>query len=383
MEKIKAIYNAQLVLETGIVWDGVLLVEGERIAAFGPRRDVEIPVGAEKIDAHGAYVGPGFVDIHVHGGGGYETYEKPREAAEFFLRHGATSILASPLYSLPFAEFMEGIRTIREAMPKAKSIRGMYMEGPYTNPKYGANYDTNPWRHGILPEEYKALCDAAGRDALVWTVAPEREGLMPFLEYARQVNPEVRFALGHSEATPDEVRALGEYIPTILTHAMDATGRKPLYGGTRGVGPDEYCMTAPDMYAELISDSCAIHVHPDLQRLLLHTKGVGRMILITDSTNYPFAPPENLAHVKDLNFDHLGGIAGSKLTMDMACRNVMAATACGIAETFLMASTNPAEAVGLGKELGSISVGKKAALVFTDDKFNVQNVMLDGEMCTF
>ena len=187
----------------------------------------------------------------------------------------------------------------------------------------------------------------------------------------------MRFALGHSEATPDEVRALGAYMPTILTHAMDATGRKPLYGGTRGVGPDEYCMTAPDMYAELISDSCCIHVHADLQRLLLHAKGVGRMILISDSTNFPFAPPENLAHVTDLNFDHMGGIAGSKLTMDKACRNVMAATACGIAEAFLMASTNPANAVGLGKELGSIAVGKKAALVFTDDKFNVQSVMLD------
>ena len=91
--------------------------------------------------------------------------------------------------------------------------------------------------------------------------------------------------------------------------------------------------------------------------------------------------PEKFANVTDLNFDPWGGIAGSKLTMDKACKNVMAHTNCGIAQAFVMASTNPAKAIGLYDELGSIEKGKVADLVFVDDVFNVQHVMLNGEFC--
>lgn len=68
----------------------------------------------------------------------------------------------------------------------------------------------------------------------MWTIAPERPDIRPFLEYARKVNPEVKFAIGHSEATPMEIRALGKYRPTIQTHSMNATGRKEVSRGTRG-----------------------------------------------------------------------------------------------------------------------------------------------------
>ena len=97
---VKVIENAQIVLENGILWDGVLLVEGERIAAYGSAREMacRIPEDAMRIDAKGAYVGPGFVDIHVHGSGGYLNYQEPVKAAECALRHGTTSMLATPCY---------------------------------------------------------------------------------------------------------------------------------------------------------------------------------------------------------------------------------------------------------------------------------------------
>ena len=85
----------------------------------------------------------------------------------------------------------------------------------------------------------------------------------------------------------------------------------------------------------------------------------------------------------DLNFDHNGHIAGSKLTMDMACRNIMTHTNCGIAQAFLMASTNPAKVLGMDDEIGSIEKGKIADLVFVDDRFNVKKVMLSGMVCEF
>lgn len=379
---MKAIVNANIVLEGRIIWDGSLLVENGKIAAFGKASDVEIPDGAEVIDAGGKYVGPGFVDIHVHGGGGYNTYENPKSAAEHFLKHGATTILATPLYSQTFEELIESFRLIREEMKTNKCIKGIYSEGPYTNPDYGCNSHHNPWRGPIDMEKCKALVDAAGEDILVWTVAPEREDLKAFLEYARKVNPNVIFALGHSEATPEQIREQMPfpYQPRILTHAMNATGTIGESHGLRGRGPDEYCAKEDEMYAELISDSCAIHVKPDMQQMLLHNKGIDKVILITDSTTFDGAPPERYSHVTDLSFDDRGGIAGSRMTMDQACRNIMQNSACGIAQAFLMASTNPAKAVGLYDVLGSITIGKNADLVFTDDMFNILKVMQEGEM---
>ena len=382
---VTVIKNAQIVLENGILWDGVLLIEGDRIKKFGAARDMEcyIPEGVCCIDAEGAYVGPGFVDIHVHEGGGYSTYFEPVEAADFFLRHGATTILATPSYDLCFEKFLNAIRTVKASLEKAPTIRGLYLEGPYLNPDYGSHSYANPWRGPIEPDQFMSLVDEAGTLAKVWTVAPEREGLMPFLEYARKVNPDVVFAVGHSEATPDQIRRMGKYRPTLQSHSMNATGRLPVFAGTRGYGPDEYCMKEPDVYTELISDSCGIHVHPEIQQLLLHNKGIHRTILITDSTVYYEPTPPELAYVNDLNFDATGTIAGSKMTMDQACRNIMTHTNCGIAQAFLMASRNPARAVGLDQEVGTIEPGKRADLVFVDDKFHIQQVMLGGKLCDF
>ena len=374
MIKIKAIKNAQVVTERGIIWDGVIIIENDKIKKFGSFRDISIPEGAEVIDASGAYVGPGFVDIHVHAGGGYSTSYQPVEAAKFFLSHGETTILATPSYDQNTAELVEAMRCIKEGMKKTKVIKGIYSEGPYMNPDYGANTFNNPWRHGIHVDE-------AGDAVKVWAIAPELPNLLPFLEYARKVNPDVIFALGHTEATPAEIRALGaNYIPTIMTHCMNATGRKPRYGGTRDFGPDEYCFKETDMYAEMISDSCGIHVHPEMQQLLIHTKGVDKVILITDSTVHDDPTPPEFAHVTDLNFDSQGGISGSKMTMDLACKNIMKSTNCGIAQAFLMASTNPAKAIRMYDKIGSIDIGKNADLVFVDDKFNIKKVMLEGEI---
>ena len=386
MKITKALKNCQIVLEDGILWDAVLLLSDNKIAAFGPARETEIPEDAEVIDANGDYVGPGFVDIHAHGGGGFQTSLNPVEAAEHFLRHGETSLLCTPSGSAskPREEIVEIIHRIRDAMKVAKNIKGIHMEGPYYNPNYGANKKLNTWGYKpIVAEDFVPLVDAGGTDIKNWMIGPERvhEGLLDFLAYARKVNPDVIFSVGHSDATPAQIRALGKYKPKNITHITNATGRQP--APVRPFGPDEYALKEPDMYAELISDSLAVHVPPELQRYVIKGKTVDKMILITDSTVYPNPPPPHYAHVTDINFDNFGGIAGSKLTMDQACKNVMKHTTCGITETFLMASRNPARLLGLDDEIGSIEVGKTADLVIVNDRFDVKTVILGGEVCKF
>ncbi len=380
---LTVIENAKLVLENGIIWDAVVIINDGRIAGYGRRGDVDIPTGALHIDAKGAYVGPGFVDIHVHRGAGHSTSLDPVEASKYFLEHGETTILATPSYGMDHKTLMEAIRTVKANIKEAKTIRGIYFEGPYTNPDYGSHSYSNPWRHGVVPEEFRAFVDEAGELARVWTIAPERENIVSFLEYARKVNPDVIFALGHSEALPSEIRALGKYRPKIMTHTFNATGRTNYRRGLRGTGPDEYSLNEPEVYNELISDSMGIHVNHEMQQLLINAKGYSRVMLITDSTTYNNPNPERYKNVTDLNFGEQGEIAGSKLTMEKACRNIMAHTNTGIAQAFLMASTTPARCIGLDGELGRIDIGLRADLVFVDDTFNVKEVMLGGEIQKF
>ena len=380
MQSMKAIVNANVVLEQGIIFDGVILISDDRIVEAGRARDVKIPENAVRIDAGGRYVGPGFVDMHVHGGNECSTCLDPVGAAAFFLEHGETSMLATPGYRMTLDEFRQSVENVKNAMPIAKNIKGLHFEGPFINSKYGANSHLSPWKEHIAELPYRELVDAAGTLVKIWTIAPEREGIELFMKYAREVNPDVVFSVGHSEATPAQIRKLGKYRPKSQTHSMDATGRLPAPGGTRGFGPDEYCFKEPDVYTELISDSYGIHVNAEMQQLLLHNKGVHRVCLITDSTVHHNPNPENLAHVTDLNFTDYGGISGSKLTLDVACRNIMTHTNCGIAQVFLMASRNPARVIGMEDEIGTIAVGKKANLVFVDDAFHVDTVMLEGKV---
>ena len=375
----QVIVNANIIKPTGIVFDGKLVIKGGRIVDILKKTD-ETPADATVIDAKGAYLGPGFVDIHTHGFGNKATYDADAGIVDHFLKHGTTTFLATPYYSLNLEQNLQAIEDAKAAMKKSPVIKGIYMEGPYTNPIYGANAAKNPWLHGIIESEYKALVDACGTDVKVWTVAPELAGIDDFCAYAKKVNPQAVIALGHSEATPDRIEKLGKNKPSLMTHIMNATGRPPMPKGTRAAGPDEYCLARPDMYAELICDSCGIHVNSTLQRMILQAKGVDKLVLISDSCMIDSPSPERFRHITDLNFDDHGDLAGSQLSLDMACRNIMAHTNCGIVQAFIMASLNPAKVIGLDSEIGSIEIGKVADLVFVDDKFNVLNVMTEGKL---
>ena len=265
------IENAKVVLTDGIIFDGVVLVDNDKITAVGQAGQVEIPENAQHIDARGAYVGPGFVDIHVHGGGDAMFDTDPAKAAQFFLKHGATTVLATLYTNLSKDEFIASTQRVKQVMqtPEGANIGGLYMEGPYMNAKFGASPEKNQWRGEIKEEVFTELVDCAGSAAKVWAIAPEREGIAPFMAYAKKVNPDVVFAMGHSEATPAQARRLKKYGLCLQTHCMDATGRCSDWLGTRGSGPDEACFLDSDMYAELICDSMAVHVNPYLQRLIL------------------------------------------------------------------------------------------------------------------
>ncbi len=380
-----AIINAELVMRDHLIPEAVLFIEDGKIAGFGEMRTTSIPEGCEIIDAQGAYVGPGLVDIHCHAGNGKRFEQDPGIAAQAHLPYGTTSILATLAYRQLTPEYVQSIALIRKVMaqPEGINIAGIYMEGPYINPDFGSLSHLNPWRKPVLPEDYEPII-AAGADLIrVWTVAPEREDIEPFVKAAKAANPDVKFAVGHAQASPQQIEKLIPYGLCIGTHHTNATGDLPKYPECRGVCVDECVNYNDSIYAELISDSMGIHVDPYMQRLIRRIKGDDKIILITDQTAHKGENPPGLEHITDLNFTPMknGGIdvSGSRLTLNVACRNYMKHTGASIVDAFKVASYNPAKVVGL-TDRGEICVGKRADLIFTDIKMNVSKVILAGKI---
>ena len=373
------IEHARIVSEKEIIPNGALLIDNGRIKEIGKTGEVKVPADAGRMDAGGHYLGPGFVDIHVHGGGGYNFFDAPLKAARHFLRHGETTVLATGYTTYTKEEYLTAMERIRSAVRDgARNIAGFYMEGPYLNPKYGAEPKQNRWRGKIQREDYAPIVDCAGSFAKVWAVAPEREGISGFMEYARCVNPDAVFSVAHSEATPEEIDRVRHYGIRLQTHIMNATGRVGEGNGVRTAGPDEYSLMNDDLYAELICDSLAIHVPAYLQKLILKVKGIEKIILITDSFATGSEASGKYAQAEDLSFDSDGNLSGSRLTMDAVCRNFMKHTQCGMVDAFLAAATNPSKLIGMCGEVGSIAVGKKANLVLVDENFHIQKVFFEG-----
>ena len=374
-----AIINATLVMRDHLIPNGVLLMDGGKITAFGESRKIEIPEGCEIIDAEGKFVGPGFVDIHTHSDGKVFFYDDPKSVGHH-LKHGTTTILAALYFSMTTEEFVDAMGKIREAMkdPDCRNLCGIYMEGPYMNPKFGCDKEHNPWIGPVDKAKYQPIIDAGWDLVKVWGLAPERENIVQFVQDVKAKNPAAVFSVAHSEASPQEVEALMPYGLRIGTHHTNATGDRIFYPEVRGVCVDEAVNYNREIYAELICDSMGIHVDPYMLRLVRRIKGDDRIILISDAYACDGPVPEGYDGVDDINFDWEGEIAGSKLTLDIACRNALKHLGASVVDVFRFASYNPAMAVGF-YDRGEIAVGKRADLVIVDHWMKVNKVIFEGE----
>jgi len=375
-----AIINATLVMRDHYIPNAVLLMEDGKIHSFGEARKVSVPDGCEIIDAEGLYVGPGFVDIHTHSDGKIFFQEDPVTASQHHLSHGTTSLMPALYTSMNTQQYVEAVQILRDAMkkPECANIAGLYMEGPYLNPGFGCDRSSNPWAEGVIKEKYQPVIDAAYDLARVWCVAPEREGILNFVLDVKAKNPNAAFAVAHSAASPQQIEALMPYGLKIGTHHTNATGDRPMYPECRGVCVDETVNYNREIYAELICDSMGIHVDPYMLRLVRKIKGEDRIILISDAYACDGPIPEGYDGVDDINFDWEGEIAGSKMTLDIACRNMMKHTGASVCDVFRYASYNPSRAVGL-LDRGEIAAGLRADLVICDHQMKIKNVILKGE----
>lgn len=379
-----AITNTTLIRPDHYLPDAVLLLDDRQIQAAGRRKDIRIPAGATVLDAQGLFAGPGLLDIHTHAGGRHLFHEKPAEAAAHLLRHGVTGVLPALYYTLTEEGYLEAIAKIRAAIQADpdSTILGLYMEGPYLNPAYGADRTHNAWTGPIRRDDYRRIIDSAAGLAAVWAVAPEREGILCFVQDVRQQMPDAVFAVAHSKAAPDQIEALIPWGLHLATHHTNATGDLPKYPECRGVCVDETVNYHDDIYAELICDANGIHVDPYMLRLVEKIKGKDRLILISDAFVMDGPVPPGYDGVTDINFDFEGEIAGSKMTLDEACRNVMVHTGCSLVDVFRYASANPARLLGW-KNRGSLRPGCAADVILVDHWMQVRHVIKNGKQLDF
>ena len=375
-----AITNATLVMRDHFIPDALIVVENGKIREFGEMRKLSIPKDCEVVDAGGLYVGPGFVDIHTHSDGKVFFQDEPEVASLHHLNHGTTTLLPALYFSMDTEGYVNAIATIRKVMkkPECANIGGLYMEGPYLNPKFGCDRESNPWKGPVDSARYMPIIEAAKDLVKVWALAPERENILQFVLDAKEKTPTVAFSVAHSEASPQQIEALMPYGLKIGTHHTNATGDRPMYPECRGVCVDEAVNYNRDIYAELICDSRGIHVDPYMLRLVRRIKGDDRIILISDAYACDGPIPAGYDDVDDINFDHAGEIAGSKMTLDISCRNMIKHTGASLVDVFKFASYNPSRAVGF-YDRGEIAEGKRADLVVVDYKMDVKKVFIEGK----
>jgi len=364
-----------------VVESGCVLVEKGKILAVGPEAALRPMEGAQVIDAQGMIVTPGFIDIHVHGGMGHDTMDGTPEALEgmarFFVCHGVTSFLPTTITG-PRDKILAAIESVDRwsgAEDGAEAL-GVHLEGPYISvEKKGAQ--PAQYIRPAEPTEYE-LFFKKDRIKLL-ALAPEVPENKDLIAYALQKGATV--AVGHSAATYEEVMESASLGLSHAVHTFNGMGglhhREP---GTVGA-----VLTCDLITAEVIADN--IHVHPAMVRLLVRTKRVEMVVLVTDGIRaggmpdglYDLGGQEIMVH-DGVARTREGSLAGSTLTMDRAVRNVIEAANIPLPQALQMATYNPARAIGVDDRKGSLSPGKDADILLLDDSLTVALTMVKGQI---
>lgn len=375
---MKYIKNAKIILKDRIV-EGKALAYSDKIEAI--TCECAIPEGAEVIDAKGAYVAPGFIDIHIHGYLGEDasdgSAEGIRKMAEGIAKNGVTSWLPTTM-TVSKAELEKAFEVISSLMEESKTwngatILGVNAEGPYINPKKkGAQAE----EHILKPEasffkKYASLIKIA-------TLAPETDENMSCIrELARDTD--ILLSMGHTDATYEQaIKAIQNGVKHV-THLFNAqTALQHRNPGVVGAA------LSTDVTAELICDT--FHIHKGLFSLVAAAKG-DKLVLITDCTRGGGMPDGEYTlggqkiYVKGIECKlEDGTIAGSVLKMNDAVYNVLNNTTLSVPQVVAAASLAPAKAIGVDKTKGSIEVGKDADLIIADENFRIKKTIIGGEI---
>jgi N-acetylglucosamine-6-phosphate deacetylase len=374
--------GARVVAGGRVLDPGYVIVSGDRIVDVGGGAP---PGDGPVVALAGRWLLPGYIDLHVHGGGGGSLAGADRDehlaATRFHGRHGTTSLLATTVSSSP-AHLLQAVGALRETMRgpvDGARIVGLNMEGPYLSVECRGAHDPALVRDPDL-EEFARLAALADGALRVVTVAPERPGAAELIAAVRAAGAVV--SLGHTATPYDVALSAVDRGALLVTHMFN--GMHPLHH--RAPGMVAAALNSAELTCELIADG--MHVDPAVVRMLVAAKGVDRLALITDCMHAAGLPEGDY----DMGEGHLitvadglakltgtDTIAGSTLTMEQAVKNVVRFAGVGVAEASRMASENQARLLGVPGVTGRIVTGGLADLVVLDEDLTVRATMVGGE----
>ena len=369
------IRHARLVLPKA-VQEGDCLVEGGKIAALGA---LDPPRKAQVLEAQGLFLSPGFVDLHVHGGGGGDLSlgdpEQAGKAVRFHTEFGTTSLVAT----LPPAPWDELERACA-ALGEVPGVLGVHLEGPFLSP---AKSGALPERHLLAPttealQRFRQFLRKVGNVVRLVTLAPEVPGSADLIQEILEAGAVP--ALGHTDATYEQALQAVRRGAGLFTHLGNAMrGLHHREPGAVGAALES------DTHVELICDG--VHLHPAFVRLVARVKGFNRICLVTDAipaAGLPEGPYGWGERTVELHKDRAclpnATLAGSALTLNQAVKNFAQFTGCSMPQAVRCATLNPARLLGRACRKGSLAVGKDADLVLMDEDFAVHLVVRGGKI---
>ncbi|MBI2760571.1 MAG: N-acetylglucosamine-6-phosphate deacetylase [Chloroflexi bacterium] len=357
-----------------------VIISGDRIENL--ERDADVP-GAREINAVGLLVAPGYIDVHVHGGGGFSLLEadaeQMRQYAHWVTRCGVTSFLAGIVAPTPdrgVASVEAVLKAASTPLPASAELLGFHMEGPFISPVRHGAFDPRSLRPPDKSELARYL-QAAGGLARLITIAPELPGAEWVALWA--IDRDVRVSMGHTDATLEQAREGFRWGISHVTHCFNAM--RPF--SHRDPGAIGAALTTDNVTCELIGDG--IHVDPAAMDMLIRCKG-RNTVLVTDGIElagvgdgaFQFGRRQVAIRGGVARLDD-GTIAGSITTMDANVRNVVA---LGVAPqvAIRMASANPARVAGVASRKGKIEPGFDADLVLLNEGLEVQMTVVRGQV---
>ena len=378
---LKYITNAQILTPHGWVENGTISFCDGRITSI---KEGGIALSDKNVtDAKGAYIIPGGIDLHVHGGGGHDFMECSEEAFRIathtHLRHGTTAIYPT-LGAASHEGMMQAIEITERLMAEPNStIMGLHFEGPYLNPAMAGGqipeYICNP-----MVEQYTEMLNSTNCIKR-WDAAPELEGSMEFAQYAASKG--VMVAIAHTTAdynTLQEAYNAGFTHATHFYNAMTSVHKRREF---KYEGTIEGVYLIDGMSVELIADG--IHVPPAILRFVHKIKGTERICLVTDAMACTDGDTDKVFDERVIIEDGVckladrSALAGSIATMDRLIRTMVQKAEIPLAEAVRMTSETPARIMGIYDRKGSLAVGKDADIVMMDDSLTIRGVWSMGQ----
>lgn len=375
------IENGKILTPSGWLDHAAILIDGAKIAEISAQPHPHIE--ARRIDAKGAYIIPGGIDLHLHGGGGHDFMECSEEAFRAaiaaHLRHGTTALY--PTLGAANTEMMSRAAEITQRLMAEphSPVMGLHLEGPYLNPTMAG---------GQLPEyikmpdaeEYTSLLDSF--DCIKrWDVAPELEGAMELGQELRKRG--IMASVAHTTA---DYACIAEAIEAGYSHATH------FYNAMTGVhkrrefkheGTIESILLRDEMSVELIADG--VHVPPTILRLVHKIKGVEHICLVTDAMACTASDSGELFDKRVIIEDSVcklsdrSALAGSIATMDRLIRTMVQQAEIPLEDAVRMCSETPARLMGIYESKGSLERGKDADIVLMDENLEICGVMAAGQ----